>query len=221
MTLPRRSTGARARCRSSSYPHHRRLPPPPPPPLPPPPPSPCPLYVGSPVHSSASTTGSSSFACPYQTSGSIKRTVFLHPPPKSTSLWSSPCVFPPLSPSSLSSSSFFAFFFVHFLVLTLAPYVFPAFIFRSPIFLLFFLSRRLSTYAYFSPCFSFPLVSRAFRACFFSFFLLLLRSPLFISVWFYHLVLFMLRLRRLRFAVHADLFRDESHSVAPFTVIRP
>lgn len=220
MTLPRRSTGARARCRSSSYPHHRRLPPPPPP-LPPPPPSPCPLYVGSPVHSSASTTGSSSFACPYQTSGSIKRTVFLHPPPKSSSLWSSPCVFPPLSPSSLSSSSFFAFFFVHFLVLTLAPYVFPAFIFRSPIYLLFSFSRAFNLRLFFFLLF-FSFGFTRFSSLFFSsFFLLLLRSLLFISVWFYHFVLFVLRLRRLRFAVHADLFRDESHSVAPFTVIRP
>lgn len=220
MTLPRRSTGARARCRSSSYPHHRRLPPPPPP-LPPPPPSPCPLYVGSPVHSSASTTGSSSFACPYQTSGSIKRTVFLHPPPKSSSLWSSPCVFPPPSPSSLSSSSFFAFFYVHFLVLTLAPYVFPAFIFRSPILLSFFFLVGFQPTPIFLPAFLFLWFHALFELVSFSFFLLLLRSPLFISVWFYHFVLFMLRLRRLRFAVHADLFRDESHSVAPFTVIRP
>lgn len=55
-TAARRSTGARARC-CSSYPHHHRLPPPPSPPPPPPPPSPCPLYVGSPVHSSASISG--------------------------------------------------------------------------------------------------------------------------------------------------------------------
>lgn len=73
VTLPRWSTGARARCCSSSCPHHRRLPPPPPPP-----PSPCPFYVGSPVHSSASI-GSPSFACPYQTSGSISERSFFIP----------------------------------------------------------------------------------------------------------------------------------------------
>lgn len=220
MTLPRRSTGARARCRSSSYPHHRRLPPPPPP-LPPPPPSPCPLYVGSPVHSSASTTGSSSFACPYQTSGSIKRTVFLHPPPKSSSLWSSPCVFPPLSPSSLSSSSFFAFFFVHFSRLDSCPLRFPRFHLPFSHLSTFFFLVGFQPTPIFLPAFLFLWFHALFELVFFSFFLLLLRSLLFISVWFYHFVLFMLRLRRLRFAVHADLFRDESHSVAPFTVIRP
>lgn len=81
-----------------------------PPPPPPPPPSPCPFYMGSPVHSSASTTDSLSFACPYQTSGSIKRTVFLHPPPKSFSVVLSLCFF--------SSFSFFFIFFVSVLPLS-------------------------------------------------------------------------------------------------------
>lgn len=156
-TAMRRSTGARARC-CLSYPHHRR-------PLPPP--SPCPLYPGSPVHSSASTTGSLTFACPYQTCGNInERSFFISHQNDCLSLHGPLCVFPSLLflfflPSLYLSfcfsyflicyfdfSSFCIFLFINF-VLYLLSILFNNFFFHYFISLLFFSNFLLSLLNFF------------------------------------------------------------------------
>lgn len=90
------------------------------PPLPPPRvtllPSPTNHYVGS-LYSSASTTNSS-FACPYQTSGSITKAVSLFNPHQSDCLLLRG---PPLSSSSSSFASFLSFILFRFLALRCFP----------------------------------------------------------------------------------------------------
>lgn len=227
VTLPRWSTGARARCCSSSCPHHRRLPPPPPPP-----PSPCPFYVGSPVHSSASTTGSPSFACPYQ-SGSISERSFFIPHQNDRLPHCGPltfCLLFLLLRHLLRFSSF-SIFLALLLRLCSPPFslVLLARISRSLLsshaFLFRFLRFFFSLFASrdFLPTlslYSFPaMVLACLSILFFSSFCLSSSLAIYCIRFTMFFVFFISQSCRLRFPMHA-LFRDIRRPIAPFTVIR-
>lgn len=187
--------------------------------------------MGSPVHSSASTTGLPSFACPYQTSGSISERSFFIP-------HQNHCL-PHCGP-------FLMFFLLFHLLLYLLRFLsFSIFLALSPSFPSSFFGRS-SWLESLAPYFLLTLSSSAFSS--FSFFFRLLRLSFYsVSLLFFFddsrllifffsifcLIWLSIRFRailtfcfpyficRLRFPMHADLYRDIRRPVAPFTVTRP